>query len=276
MKLNAVSIVCGLLLSVATTIAQSAGTPADVFSGTWIGDMAPKGATTRHPITLELKFDGKSAVSGKLLGLEIPGEIKAGTFDAKTGALKLSIAKEGESAIGLTFEGTLAKGTASGTVVGQGQTGDFKVARSTSGSAPAPASQASANETAAAMQNGFNELSGWVTKAADMVPPDKYSYKPTATVRTFGQLIAHIADGQNYYCGRAAGKKIEWSEAVEKGGTDKATLVAKLKQSTDACTAAYGGNGQAGLLIGNIGHTSLHYGNIITYMRMMGLTPPSS
>ncbi len=95
-------------------------------------------------------------------------------------------------------------------------------------------------------------------------------------MRTFGQLIAHIADGQNYYCGRAAGKKIEWSDAVEKGGTDKATLVAKLKQSTDACTAAYGGNGQAGLLIGNIGHTSLHYGNIITYMRMMGLTPPSS
>lgn len=276
MKLNAVSIVCGLLLSAATAIAQSAGTPAEVVSGTWKGDMAPKGATTRHPITLELRFDGKSEVSGKLLGLEIPGEIKAGTFNVRTGALKLSIAKEGESEIGLTFEGTLAKGTASGTVVGQGQTGDFKVARSTSGSAPAAASQAGASETAAAMQKGFGELSGWVTKAADMVPPDKYSYQPTATVRTFGQLIAHIADGQNYYCGRAAGEKIEWSDAVEKGGTDKATLVAKLKQSTDACNAAYGGNGQAGQLIGNIGHTSLHYGNIITYMRMMGLTPPSS
>ena len=275
MKLDAVSIVCGLLLSVATTIAQSAGTPADVVSGTWKGDMAPKGAPRRIPITLELHFDGKSAVSGRLLGLDTPGDIKAGTFDARTGALKLSIAKQGESAISLTFEGSLAKGAASGTVVGGGHTGDFKVARSADGSAPA-ASQASANETAAAVQKGFSELSDWVTKAADMVPPDKYSYKPTASVRTLGQLIAHIADGQNYYCGRAAGKKIEWSDAVEKGAADKATIVAELKQSTEACNAAYGANGQAGQLIGNIGHTSLHYGNIITYMRMLGLVPPSS
>jgi hypothetical protein len=52
--------------------------------------------------------------------------------------------------------------------------------------------------------------------------------------------------------------------------------VQKLKQSIDACNAVYGGGGQVGALFGNVGHTSLHYGNIITYMRMLGLTPPSS
>src|SRR5215203_3822382 len=40
------------------------------------------------------------------------------------------------------------------------------------------------------LRNGFNEVNGWVTKAAEMVPADKYSYRPVDTVRTFGQLMA--------------------------------------------------------------------------------------
>jgi uncharacterized damage-inducible protein DinB len=135
---------------------------------------------------------------------------------------------------------------------------------------------AQAPDAKTAMRNGFNEVSAWVTKAADLVPPDKYSYRPTQSVRTFGQLVAHIADAHNWYCGNATGKKVEWSDAIEKGNTDKATLAQKLKQSIDACNAIYTKGGDAGQLIGNVGHTNLHYGNIITYMRMMGLTPPSS
>ena len=73
------------------------------------------------------------------------------------------------------------------------------------------------------------------------------------------------------------GTKVEWSEAVEKGTTDKATLLPKLKEAVGKCNAAYSsGNGQLRPLFTNVGHTSLHYGNIITYMRMMGLKPPSS
>jgi hypothetical protein len=44
-------------------------------------------------------------------------------------------------------------------------------------------------------------------KSADIVPPDKYSYKPAPTVRTFGELLGHIADGSNYFCRRAAGQE---------------------------------------------------------------------
>ena len=127
------------------------------------------------------------------------------------------------------------------------------------------------------LRNGFNEVNGWVTKAADMVPADKYNYKPADTVRTFGQLIAHITDSYNYFCANAAGNKVEWSEAVEKGGTDKDTLLPKLKEAVGRCNTAYSsGNAQFRPLFINVGHTSLHYGNIITYMRMMGLKPPSS
>ncbi|HEY7474015.1 MAG TPA: DinB family protein, partial [Vicinamibacterales bacterium] len=118
--------------------------------------------------------------------------------------------------------------------------------------------------------------SAWVTKSAALVPPDKYTYQPTKTVRTFGQLIAHVADAYDYYCGRAAGKDVQWSDATEKGKLDKVTLAAKLKQSTDACTAVFNGKGDPGQLLANIAHTSLHYGNVITYLRMLGLTPPSS
>jgi uncharacterized damage-inducible protein DinB len=139
------------------------------------------------------------------------------------------------------------------------------------------ATPAQSPDAAAALREGFNEVSGWVTKAAEMVPDDKYNYRPVDSVRTFGQLVAHIADSYNYYCARGAGNNIEWSDAIEKGSTDKATLVPKLKQAVSQCNEVYKGtNGRVGPLLGNVGHTSLHYGNIITYMRMLGMKPPSS
>ena len=127
------------------------------------------------------------------------------------------------------------------------------------------------------VRNGFNEVNEWVTKAAEMVPAEKYSYRPVDTVRTFGQLIAHITDSYNYFCAHAVGNKVEWSTPAEKGATDKDTLLPKLKEAVGKCNAAYSsGNGQLRPLFTNVGHTSLHYGNIITYMRMMGKVPPSS
>ena len=127
------------------------------------------------------------------------------------------------------------------------------------------------------VRKGFNEVNDWVMKAAEAVPADKYNYRPVDTVRTFGQQIAHITDSYNYFCANAAGNKVEWSEAVEKGTTDKDTLLPKLKEAVGKCNAAYGsGNAQLRPLFINMSHTSLHYGNIITYMRMMGLKPPSS
>ena len=127
----------------------------------------------------------------------------------------------------------------------------------------------------AALRRGFAEVSGYITRSADMVPADKYTYRPTASVRTFGQQIAHVADSYLFYCARAAGRAPE-EETIAKGPLDKATLVAKLKQATDACTAVYAGKPVVMPALTNIGHTNLHYGNIVTYLRMLGMTPPSS
>lgn len=137
------------------------------------------------------------------------------------------------------------------------------------------AQQADTKETSAMLGKGFAELSAWILKAAEIVPPDKYSYKPAPTVRTFGELLGHIADGSDYFCGRAAGRKVEWSDATAQGKTDKATVVPKLKAALEACSAAHG-TGNLGMLIANYGHANLHYGNMATYMRMLGLVPPSS
>jgi uncharacterized damage-inducible protein DinB len=127
------------------------------------------------------------------------------------------------------------------------------------------------------LRNGFNEVNGWVVKAAEMVPADKYNYRPVDTVRTFGQIIAHVTDSYNYFCAHGVGNKVEYTDAVEKGGTDKDTLLPKLKEAVGRCNTAYSsGNAQLRPLFSNVGHTNLHYGNIITYLRMMGLKPPSS
>jgi uncharacterized damage-inducible protein DinB len=131
-------------------------------------------------------------------------------------------------------------------------------------------------DVAADVRKGFEEVNDWVVKSADMVPAEKYSYRPVDTVRTFGQLIAHIADSYDYFCSNAVGKEPS-SDSAEKGKTDKETLIPKLKAAVGKCTAAYGdSNAKLRPLFGNVGHTNLHYGNIITYMRMMGLKPPSS
>jgi hypothetical protein len=107
--------------------AQKSDAAADPITGTWAGDLVLEG---RGPvdITMELKFDGKSAVSGTFKGMPNPGDVKAGTFDRKTGALKLQLGKVGEPATLLTLEGTVAKGVATGRFSGE-ESGTFKLAK---------------------------------------------------------------------------------------------------------------------------------------------------
>jgi len=140
------------------------------------------------------------------------------------------------------------------------------------------AQQPAAPTAGAAVKFGFNEVSGWLAAAAELVPADKYTYKPVNTVRSFGELMAHAADGMNWFCASAkAAKDVPWSDAVEKGDTSKAKVVAALKSASAGCAAAYASpTARIDKLMANVAHSNLHYGNAITYLRMMGLKPPSS
>jgi hypothetical protein len=120
-------VACCVLLSVTSMFAQSPGakSKADPLSGGWAGELAPPDGPS---VTLELKFDGKSAVSGTITGFSNPGEVKKGTFDPKTGALKLQLGMTAGDAVLLTLDGTLDKDTVTGRASGE-VVGDFKLVR---------------------------------------------------------------------------------------------------------------------------------------------------
>jgi uncharacterized damage-inducible protein DinB len=249
-------------------------TQAGSLTGTWTGHMGPTQAGGTA-LTMQLKSDAKS-VSGTVTGPQLtPGDIQRGTFDPATGALKFEVVVRDAGKTVVRFEGSVVGDTAAGRIAGLDQSGYFRITKGASG-ARKVATTPPADPGMEAARRGFVEVSGWVARAAELVPADKYAYRPVATVRTFGQLVAHVADAYQYYCARGAGRNTEWADAIEKGAVTKDAIVQRLKQAADACQPAYEGTGPVAPLMENVGHTSLHYGNMITYMRMLGLTPPSS
>jgi len=114
-----------VLLAASSVLAQSRGAKTDPISGTWTGELI---INRSRPITLQLKFDGNRNVTGTLTGMQNPGDVKAGSFDPKTGALKLELGMQGDAAVRLVFEGKVVKGQAAGTVTGE-DTGEFKIAK---------------------------------------------------------------------------------------------------------------------------------------------------
>lgn len=133
------------------------------------------------------------------------------------------------------------------------------------------------NDPRAVLRFGFGEVTGWVVRTAEMASQEQLAYRPVGTVRTLGEQIGHIADSHNYYCARATGRNVQWADTIEKTVTDKAALLQALRQSIEGCNAAYGpGTARLDQLMANVTHDHLHYGNIVTYLRMLGLTPPSS
>src|ERR1035438_4254296 len=76
-----------------------------------------------------------------------------------------------------------------------------------------------------------------VLRSADKIPDDLWSYQPTKDIRTFGQLFAHIADGQYEFCGPANGETV--NKDVEKNAKTKAEIVSALKDAFAYCDAVY-------------------------------------
>ena len=137
----------------------------------------------------------------------------------------------------------------------------------------------------------WKSVIGNLNQAADELPESLYAYRPTPDVRTTGELFAHIAGSQKMYCALALGEKAPDEGDVEKTTKTKAAIVAALKESNAYCERAYAQTddmvkgpvdifGQQHpryyALIANASHDGEHYGNIVTYMRLNKLVPPSS
>jgi uncharacterized damage-inducible protein DinB len=136
----------------------------------------------------------------------------------------------------------------------------------------------------------YTTVKAEVLRSAEKMPEENYSFKPTPEVRSFGQLVGHVADAQYEFCGPAKGESKQTN--VEKTATSKAELIAGLKQAFAYCDPLYDSLTDSsavqktkffgrdmtklGVLTFNSFHAEEHYGNMVTYLRMKGLVPPSS
>ncbi len=144
------------------------------------------------------------------------------------------------------------------------------------------------------VQNFFNPIKGNITKAAEQFPEDKYTWQPTPEVRSWARLIAHISDDNNGICSALIGEqrpaRLDNEDTPNSAAnkTTKADLQKALADSFARCDKAFaavtdanmmernGNRSKIGSLIYNTSHINEHYGNLVTYMRLNKMVPPST
>ena len=161
--------------------------------------------------------------------------------------------------------------------------------------APLPQPAVGANPLTQALKQAWDDAKGNVQASAELMPDADYAFKPAEQVRTFGQILAHVAGANYVFCAAAKGDKSPFAEDnFEKTAKTKAEIVKALNDSLAYCDAAYaaltdrsagemitmpfgmGTQARASALIGNAGHLQEHYGNLVTYFRIKGMVPPTS
>jgi uncharacterized damage-inducible protein DinB len=138
-------------------------------------------------------------------------------------------------------------------------------------------------------KQAYNGIKNNLTRMADKMPEEHYSFKASPDIRTFGELLAHVADSQARTCSAVNGEP-KAVDAAKKTG--KEALVAALKESFAICDAAFesltdatastmitsprGQRTKLGTLNGVITHGNEEYGYMAVYLRIKGIVPPSS
>jgi uncharacterized damage-inducible protein DinB len=143
------------------------------------------------------------------------------------------------------------------------------------------------------LKGDYKTVRDYFIRAAEKMPEADYSFKPSPDVRTFAQQVAHVADDQYNLCSPAKGeiRKAPYSD-IEHRLSTKADLLPALKDAFSYCDGAYdaltdpsgaeiiktnkGPRTRFYMLNWDLWHTWEHYGNIVVYLRMKGLVPPSS
>jgi uncharacterized damage-inducible protein DinB len=128
--------------------------------------------------------------------------------------------------------------------------------------------------------------------AADEMPADKYSFKPTPAQMSYGDIVAHLIEGNDYLCGVISGAKAPARTKVT-GASAKDVLIGQLKESFAFCDQAlakvddaklgeqlpfFGGKtrSRADVMFVTVGDWSDHYSQSAIYLRLNGLLPPTA
>ena len=150
--------------------------------------------------------------------------------------------------------------------------------------------------TAASLNNMHGSIRRNLMEAAEAMPPADYAFKPTPQVRSFAELVGHVAFANFFLCSMAKGEATPAIGNFEKTLSDKPALVKALGDSLNYCDGVFkettdananqqvkvsgpGGSGQstrALVLMFNTTHNNEHYGNIVVYLRLKGIVPPST
>jgi hypothetical protein len=150
--------------------------------------------------------------------------------------------------------------------------------------------------TSAEVLGIYNNIANFITRSLAMIPEDKLTWRPTPEVRSYARMFAHIVDDNNGACAGIVGltpgpARMDTGNATEGWAADrmtKAALDQALADSVALCQKAFGLVDQTnmmemvgrrtkiGNLIYNTSHINEHYGNLVTYLRLNGMVPPSS
>jgi uncharacterized damage-inducible protein DinB len=149
------------------------------------------------------------------------------------------------------------------------------------------------------LRNAYSMNRKFLVRSAEKMPEEFYSLRPgpQTEVRTFGQLIGHLADFNYRWCSDAKGEANPAQEKEFEKLTAKTDLVKALSDALNYCDSAYASLTEASAmdmvqgtrddgtktpvlrisrLIVNLAHNNEHYGNLVTYMRIKSIVPPSS
>jgi hypothetical protein len=154
------------------------------------------------------------------------------------------------------------------------------------------AAQDQANPISATLKSELQRAQKNLTAAAEAMPSDKYSFKPTPAQMSFGQLMLHVAGSNEFMCATIAGTKPPQRAKVAPTAP-KDSIVAQIKESFDYCTSTlapvddsklgemvpfFGGRkiSRGGAMVSLVGDWSDHYGASAIYLRLNGILPPTA
>jgi hypothetical protein len=155
----------------------------------------------------------------------------------------------------------------------------------------APALAAAQAPVASAFRDDAKDVGKNLIAAAEVMPADKYSYKPTPAQMSFGEIVMHLAQGNDALCGLIGGVKAPTRTKVS--ATDpKAAQVARLKETFAFCDQALANlddsklneqgsmfgmaKTRAGWEFLTVGDWADHYSQMANYLRLNGQLPPTA
>ena len=148
----------------------------------------------------------------------------------------------------------------------------------------------------APVADGFRSMEQRMAKnlvaAAEEMPADKYGYKPTPAQMSVGDIVGHLSEGNDYFCGTIGGVTAPKRAELPKTAS-KEQLIARLKETFQFCESALAklDDGTLGAKVPFFGGRQVtraeamfvatedwgdHYSQLANYLRLNGLLPPTA